>query len=290
MRVLRDASGWERPSDHAPVMISWHFVCIRSCGAVDLGDTTAIVAILTGFDGEMGWRLLWGAIRLVVASRRSPASIFSGARCRSIRAAEAARSVCGSPCLARRLRRAARFRRLDGRRRARPRLPARERAAFPDGVAASDRPRSSRRDIWRGSPRRRQVRPHAGLVPRGRKQLRRIVAFGAEATCRPTRTASTPSATVTERPAAGVPARRATNRSPGSRPIRWFGASSMALQLSNNYASSRRSVRASAQRLGPDQAKWLFPGQSRAIRSRRCRRSTRHHASIGSVEDEIGAP
>ena len=44
---------------------------------------------------------------------------------------------------------------------------------------------------------RRQVHPHARLLPRGGEQLRRAVALGAEAARRPTPTASTPSSTAT---------------------------------------------------------------------------------------------
>ena len=62
----------------------------------------------------------------------------------------------------------------------------------------------------------------------------------------------------------------------------------MALQLSNNYALEALRVRL-REKLGPEQAKWMFPGQKPGDPITTLPTLNPTHASGGSIENEIGA-
>ena len=121
---------------------------------------------------------------------------------------EAARPHGGCPSLARRLRRAPHLRRQQGRRRPGARLPARQRAAVPDGGEPAGRPGARRGDVWPRPPQGRQVHPHPRSLPRGGGELRRLVARGAKAPSGLRRRRQHVPRYAQGRPAARVPARR----------------------------------------------------------------------------------
>ena len=80
----------------------------------------------------------------------------------------------------------------------------------------------------------------------------------------------------------------------GDRPEPWKPADSLviakleAYQLSQSFKLKLLRARL-LQKLGPDQANWLFPGASPASRSRRCLRSAKGTRERESVDDKIGA-
>ena len=130
-------------------------------------------------------RLLWGAIKLlaalIVVAVAASAYLFYRAMPAYSGDGDLAGPLGGDARLARRLRRAAHLRRLDGRRGARARLSPRQRAPLSDGDQPPRRPGPARRDRRPRPHRRRPLHPHARLLSPGRAQLRGAVADGAEA-------------------------------------------------------------------------------------------------------------